>query len=77
MENVRALTKPYIGAHCEIKGKAIKIWKAYPVKFIDNNIEPGKVLKFEKDCPLIKTADGSILILEHEFTDKLELGSYL
>jgi methionyl-tRNA formyltransferase len=79
---VRALTKPYVGAHCLIKEKEYKIWKT---EIVDDeyeniqNIEPGKVLKMncESSTVDVKTYDGAIRILKHEINDLDLLGNYL
>ena len=42
---VRALTKPYVGAHVEYNGQDISIWKVEEVEFNQSNIEFGKVLE--------------------------------
>jgi methionyl-tRNA formyltransferase len=63
---IRALTKPFPGAHCEINGKEYKIWKCEPGSFTLNYLEPGKVLEISENIIEIKTADGSIRLTEHE-----------
>lgn len=74
---VRALTYPYVGAHIEHKGKDIVIWKVKVVENTDNNIECGKVLFVDKDKIVVKTYDGAIAILEHEFDELPTLGEYI
>jgi methionyl-tRNA formyltransferase len=74
---VRALTKPYLGAHIEYKNKNFKVWK---VKFIANNeinIESGKILDTNQNTFLIKISDGAIKVLEHEFEELPNIGEYL
>ena len=63
---IRALTKPFPGAHCEINGKEYKIWKCEPGSFTLNYLEPGKVLEISENIIEIKTGDGSIRLTEHE-----------
>jgi len=63
---IRALTKPFPGAHCEINGNEYKIWKCEPGSFTSNYIEPGKVLTISNNIIEIKTGDGSIQLTEHE-----------
>jgi methionyl-tRNA formyltransferase len=74
---VRALTHPYIGAHIEYQGNNIIVWRVKIVKNIQNNIESGKVLDSKKNSILVKTYDGAIEIVEHEFNKLPELGEYL
>lgn len=74
---VRALTKPYVGAHIIYKEKEIIVWK---VEIIDNkqdNIESGKVLDIDEDKILVKTYDGAIKITHHEFKNLPNVGEYL
>lgn len=75
---VRALTKPYVGAHFVYKDKEYKVWKAREI--ITNNyknIEPGKVIKVISNKNFwVKTEDNIIEVLE---CDKICLkeGEYL
>ena len=74
---VRALTKPYVGAHINYKEKEIIVWK---VEIIDNkhdNIESGKVLDVNEGKILVKTYDGVIKITHHEFKKLPNVGDYL
>jgi methionyl-tRNA formyltransferase len=63
---IRALTKPFPGAYCEINGNEYKIWKCEPGLFTLNCIEPGKILEISNNIIEIKTGDGSIRLTEHE-----------
>ena len=74
---VRALTKPYIGAHIEYKEKDIIVWKVKVVENSQDNIESGKVLDSCGNTILVKTDDGAIKILEHEFKNLPIVGEYL
>ena len=72
---VRALTRPYVGAHIEYKKKDIIVWK---VKMIENkqyNIETGKVVDTCQNSFIVKTSDGAVEILEHEFKELSRLES--
>jgi methionyl-tRNA formyltransferase len=76
---VRALTKPYVGAHTLYKGKEVKIWK---VEMPDGtggyeNLEPGKIISVEGLCVKVKTGDGVIKIVEHGFNPLPIEGDYL
>lgn len=63
---VRALTRPYVGAHVLYQGKEYKVWKVREVH--DNryeNIEPGKVINVKSDQNfLVKAGDNLIEVLE-------------
>ncbi len=78
---VRALTKPYVGAHLTINDSEYKIWrvKTLECKPDCSNLEPGKVLK--KDSANnsfdVKTYDGIIRVEEHDVPDLEIIGSYL
>ena len=74
---VRALDKPYVGAHVLFNDNEIKVWKCKigPKKYI--NFEPGKVLDIKRNQILIKTVDGSIWFTKHEFKNLPKVNSYL
>jgi len=74
---VRALTKPYIGTHINYKNQNITIWKVEEVVFSQSNIEYGKILEIKDNTILIKTYDGAIRILKHEFKALPQVGDYL
>lgn len=74
---VRALTKPYIGAHCLFNNNEIKVWKVREVKYNNKNIEPGKVIKVNNNSFVVKTYDGAIEITDHEFNALPKKGDYL
>ncbi len=74
---VRALTKPYVGAHINYNGNEIKIWQVKEEKFSQKNIEPGKILESKDSQILVKTYDNAIRIIEHEFTELPKEGEYL
>jgi methionyl-tRNA formyltransferase len=73
---VRALTKPYIGAHFKYKGKVIKIWKVKVVKLNRSNVEPGKIFLKNSDL-LVKCGENAIKIIETKPLIKLNEGEYL
>lgn len=74
---VRALTKPYVGAHIEYKRQDISIWKVEEINFDKNNIEFGKVLKNNGKSITVKTYDSAIKIIEHDFKELPKVGEYL
>lgn len=76
---VRALSKPYVGAHYKYKGRKYKIWK---VRMIKNNgrysrFEPGKVVSIGNLRIGIKSGDGVVEIVEHKIRPLLKIGDYL
>jgi len=75
---VRALTKPYVGAHCIYKNKEIKIWKVEgAILSIDKNIEFGKVLESADGMVTVQCGDNAVKILQHDFPDIPLVGEYL
>ena len=75
----RALTTPYVGAHCMYRNKEIKIWKTNILSKGEEyeNVEPGKVVSIENNRIIIKTGDGLIKIIDHEFERCPDVGEYL
>jgi methionyl-tRNA formyltransferase len=74
---VRAIAKPYPGAHLIFNKQIVKVWRCTVELSLQNNLEPGKVLVVEGREVVIKTGDGAIRIIEHEFTDLPLVGDYL
>ncbi len=74
---VRALSRPYVGAHCQYGTSEVKIWKVQSVDCDLINIEPGKVLKIDTTGILVKCGVGALNIIEHEFPSGLAVGDYL
>lgn len=74
---VRALTKPYVGAHIETKVGDVKVWRVEEIELQRNNLEPGKILKSDGNEFVVKTYDGAIKLLEHEFSEIPQVGMYL
>lgn len=76
---VRALGKPYVGAHCLYKDKEVKIWKAELANIEGNfaNIEPGKVIKCDGNLIYVKCGEDLVKIVDHEFAEIPREGCYL
>ncbi|WP_224999075.1 methionyl-tRNA formyltransferase [Cesiribacter sp. SM1] len=75
---VRALTRPYVGAHFIYNDSEFKVWKCkVPQMDFDSNIEPGKVLGNEKGNLLVKTGDGAVWLTEFDLTENIAVGEYL
>ncbi|OAS14516.1 methionyl-tRNA formyltransferase [Paenibacillus oryzisoli] len=76
---IRALTKPYVGAHFVYQEKEVKVWKSRVVNPDDTseNIEPGKILKVTNNTVYIKCGEGIISLLEHDLDELPTEGGYL
>ena len=75
---VRGLTKPYVGAQVKLKDELIRIWSVN----ISNEIilfdyEPGKILEIIDKKIRVKTNNGSVWLIDHEFKEMPQVGSYL
>ena len=73
----RALTKPYIGAYIQYRGKKISIWKVKEINIVKENIEPGNVLSVRDKTFVVKSYDGAIEVLDHDFKILPQVGEYL
>ncbi|MDC0291150.1 formyltransferase family protein [Akkermansiaceae bacterium] len=74
---IKALGRPYVGAHIQFRGESIKIWKAKKETTSLQNYEPGKILEVVGSEILVKTYDGAIRLLEHELITFPNQGDYL
>ncbi|MFH1478598.1 MAG: formyltransferase family protein [Candidatus Omnitrophota bacterium] len=74
---VRALTKPYIGAHIFYNDVNIKIWEAKEVELTQDNIESGKVLDITDNKILVKCYNNAVILTKHEFNEFPKIGEYL
>lgn len=75
---VRALAKPYVGAHFEYQGAEYKVWRVKEIETDSySNIECGKVIEvFDSNHFLIKVYDGLIEVIECDSVS-LQIGDYL
>jgi len=74
---VRALTKPYVGAHVTYNGEEVIVWKVEKIYNVQGNLESGKVLDVNDNTITVKTYDGAIKIISHEFNKLPNAGEYL
>ena len=75
---VRALSKPYIGAHFIYNETKYIVWKAERVNLAGfSNIEPGKVISYKKNLQLVKCGKDFILIKESTPKFKVKEGEHL
>ena len=73
----RALTKPYVGAHIKFNEINYSVWKVKESNDFQENIEPGKVLRVFDKIFVVKSYDGAIEIIEHNFKEMPKVGEYL
>jgi len=73
----RALTKPYVGAYIKFNEKNYSVWKVKESNDFQENIEPGKVLRVFDKIFVVKSYDGAIEIIEHDFKEMPKVGEYL
>ncbi|ARS36174.1 methionyl-tRNA formyltransferase [Pontibacter actiniarum] len=78
MNLVKALTRPYLGAHFVHNSEEYKVWKC-EVGTTEKltNIEPGKILKIEPDRMLVKTGDGALWLTEFDEIKDIAVGQYI
>lgn len=74
---VRALTKPYVGAHFYHEDQSVTVWKTSIEASCPSNLEPGKVLEVDSLGIVVKTGDCAIRLLNYEPKIVLSIGSYL
>ena len=73
----RALTKPYVGAHIKFNETKYSVWKVKESNDFQENIEPGKVLRVFNKTFVVRSYDGAIEIIEHDFKEMPKVGEYL
>jgi methionyl-tRNA formyltransferase len=75
---VRALTRPYPGAHCVVQGVEAKVWATRVVEAGHPNDEPGKVLTTDATGAVrVKCGTGAIELVRHELPRQPQPGEYL
>jgi methionyl-tRNA formyltransferase len=74
---VRALSKPYPGAHVDYMSQQPKVWKVEVAGYMTSHIEPGKVLALDDERILVKTGDAAIWLTDHDIKPLPEIGEYL
>lgn len=74
---VRALTRPYPGAHIAVEDGHVKVWRTRVEAGAPVNAEPGKVLAIEGGAPLVKCGEGAVWLVEHELAHVPGEGGYL
>jgi methionyl-tRNA formyltransferase len=74
---VRALARPYVGAHCEVEGREVRVWKAEIGPPGPPDLEPGRVLAADPEGLVVKCGHGTVRLIEHEFDSLPAVGSCL
>lgn len=74
---IRALSPPYPCAHFSYRGRDVRVWRAQLGCEVSLNIEPGKVISVADTELLVKTGDGSILLLGYDPVPEIIEGEYL
>ena len=75
---VRALSKPYVGAHFSYKGKTFKVWKSCIIKEkFAENIEPGKILQKSSRRMIVKCGTDALSLLSFDDSNHFSEGNYL
>lgn len=76
---VRALTRPYVGAHFMFGENEIKVWAVREIECLGNqysNIEPGKIIDVSENTFTVKTGDNLIEVLDCDIIN-VKAGEYL
>jgi methionyl-tRNA formyltransferase len=76
---VRALARPYVGAHCVVGNRDVKVWRTrvWAGAPTPPDIEPGRVLAVEDRRVLVRCGDGALEIVEHDFDSLPAVGACL
>lgn len=74
---IRALTKPYVGAHFLYEGIEYKVWESEIIPDLRRNLEPGKVLAIQTNGIIVKAGVDAIQILMVKPIPNLQAGDYL
>lgn len=74
---VRALARPYPGAHFVAEGRDVKLWRCAVAPSSAANLEPGKVLAVEGRELVVKCGRDALRLQEHELDALPAPGDYL
>ena len=74
---VRALSRPYPGAHCLLNQTEFKVWKTKVAADSSPHIIPGQVIKTDGRVFWVKCGEDAIGLLEHEFESIPKVGDFL
>lgn len=74
---VRGLSKPYVGAQFLYRNQIIKVWDCEVINIKKDYIEPGKVIKSDKNQIIIKAGKKAIYLKAIEPNISISEGTYL
>ncbi|QTN24270.1 formyl transferase [Rhizobacter sp. AJA081-3] len=74
---VRALARPYPGAHFIRGDQPVKVWRCETQAEGRMNLEPGKVLAVDGRQILVKCGSHAVRLLDHELAELPLAGDYL
>lgn len=74
---IRALTRPYVGAHFRWRDNDVKVWRSVIGPAAPENIEPGRVLAASSGQLQVKCGNGSVILIEYEAIEPPAIGEYL
>lgn len=74
---VRALTRPYVGAHCIVEEQEAKVWKVQEVDDVAENFEPGRIVSVDGTRVVVKCGEAAVVLLEHEIASIPAVGEYI
>ena len=72
---VRALARPYVGAHCVHGEREYKVWKVSPADAPDRDLEPGRILAVDNGTITVKCGEGAVTMVDHEITNLPDTGA--
>jgi methionyl-tRNA formyltransferase len=74
---VRALARPYVGAHFVQSGDIYSVWRVEVVREPAPNIEPGKVIRVTSEGVVVKAGIDAVLLVQTEPELYIAEGEYL
>jgi methionyl-tRNA formyltransferase len=74
---VRALARPYPGAHFIHQGREVKVWKCIEQTGGALNAEPGKILAVDGRNITVRCGQGSVCLTDHELDIFPAKGDYI
>jgi len=74
---VRALTRPYLGAHFDYKDEQVRVWRTEVVEDHRSHLEPGLVIGVDSQGLTVMTDAGAIRLVEIEPPVRIKVDEYL
>lgn len=79
---IRALTRPYVGAHTSCQGEKMVVWRSEVVRGDERlgaglgiGAPPGTVISADRAIPEVRTGDGLLRLVEYELPHGRLLGA--